>query len=173
MGEQRQRAVQPAHGFECVSHSAAQTARIGQRLGELLQRGDTVVLLGEFGAGKTHFAKGVAEGLGSTDLVHSPSFVLVNEYRAGFAHQGMPIYHIDLYRLEDPQAVAGIGLEEMIDGNGVTLIEWGERAAAWLSDQRITITLEHLSDTKRTIRFEPHGEHAQHVIVQLKQAILG
>ncbi|HEU5088025.1 MAG TPA: tRNA (adenosine(37)-N6)-threonylcarbamoyltransferase complex ATPase subunit type 1 TsaE, partial [Roseiflexaceae bacterium] len=81
MSNPRQRAVQPPRVLDCVSHSPSQTSRIGQRLGE-------------FGAGKTQMVKGIALGLGSPDMVNSPSFVLVNEYRAGPAHGGMPIFHV-------------------------------------------------------------------------------
>ncbi len=173
MAEQRPRVAQQQQIFECVSHSPAQTARIGQRLGELLQRGDVVLLLGEFGAGKTHFAKGIAQGLGSIDLVNSPSFVLVNEYRAGAAHQYLPIYHVDLYRLEDTREISGIGLEELADGAGVCMIEWGLRATDWLPPERISVSLHYLSDTKRTITFEPQGARAIAVVAQLKQSVLG
>jgi tRNA threonylcarbamoyladenosine biosynthesis protein TsaE len=173
MREQRQRAAQQPQAFECVSHSPTQTARIGQRLGELFQRGDIVLLLGEFGAGKTHFAKGVAEGLGSTDLVNSPSFVLINQYKAGASHQSMPIYHIDLYRLEDAREIAGIGLEEIANGDGVCIIEWGERAVPWLPPERITVQLGYLSETKRSIHFQPHGERATALIAALKRVVLG
>lgn len=173
MGEQRPRVAQQQQIFECVSHSPAQTARIGQRLGELLQRGDLLLLLGEFGAGKTHFAKGIAQGLGSPDLVNSPSFVLVNEYRAGATHAYLPIYHVDLYRLEDAREISGIGLDEIATGDGVCMIEWGQRAADWLPAERISVSLSYLSDTKRTLRFEPYGTRAIAVVAQLKRLILG
>ena len=98
--------VQSQHILDIISHSAAQTIRFGQRLGDLMQQGDLVVLLGEFGAGKTHMIKGIAQGLGSTDLVNSPSFVLINEYRAGPRYGNLPIFHADLYRIEDPDELA-------------------------------------------------------------------
>lgn len=97
--------------LDFISHSPAQTIRVGQRLGELLQQGDLVLLLGEFGAGKTHFVKGIAQGLGSDDLVTSPSFVLMNEYRAGGERKRLPIYHTDLYRIESSAELEGIGLD--------------------------------------------------------------
>jgi tRNA threonylcarbamoyladenosine biosynthesis protein TsaE len=173
MREQRLRVVQSPHVFDCISHSPTQTARIGQRLGELLGIGDLVLLLGEFGAGKTHFVKGVAIGLGSDDLVTSPSFVLVNEYRAGIKHQRMPIYHVDLYRMNDAREVSGIGLEEFAAGDGVCLIEWAERAADQLPDQRLNISFSYLSDTKRALRFEPHGPRYEAIVAELKRAVVG
>jgi tRNA threonylcarbamoyladenosine biosynthesis protein TsaE len=173
MSEQRQRAAQPPNVLDCVSHSPTQTARIGQRLGELLRAGDTVLLLGEFGAGKTHFAKGVALGLGSEDLVNSPSFVLVNEYRAGPQHRHMRIYHVDLYRLEDPREVGGIGLEELTAGDGVCMVEWAERGAGWLPGDHLEVRLGYLSDTKRTLRFTPRGARYEVLVGELKRSAFG
>src|SRR5690242_21839572 len=115
-------AIVSHHIVDIISHSAAQTIRFGQRLGELMHQGDLVVLLGDFGAGKTHLIKGIAQGLGSTDLVNSPSFVLINEYRAGLRHNRMPIYHADLYRIENPDELAAIGIEDAWSGSGVCLI---------------------------------------------------
>lgn len=173
MGERRPRVAQPQQSFECISHSPAQTARIGQRLGALLQAGDLVLLLGEFGAGKTHFAKGVALGLGSDDLVNSPSFVLINEYRAGAQRRHMPIYHVDLYRLEDPRDIGTIGLEEIAGGDGVCLIEWANHAEGLLPPERLTVQLGYLSETKRTLRFDPSGQRASNIVAALKRAVLG
>lgn len=173
MREQRLRVANSPHVLDCISHSPAQTARIGQRLGELLHQGDLVLLLGQFGAGKTHFVKGVALGLGSEDLVNSPSFVLVNEYRAGSQHRHMPIYHVDLYRLEDVREVSGIGLEEFASGDGVCLIEWAERAADQLPDERLSIIFGYVSDTKRALRFEPHGPRYEALVAELKRVVVG
>src|SRR4051794_8023063 len=128
MSKQLQRTVQSQHVLDCISHSPAQTIRLGQRLGELLRQGDLVVLLGDFGTGKTHLIKGIAQGLGSTELVNSPSFVLINQYHAGLLHRSMPIYHADLYRIEDPDELTGIGIEDAWSGDGVCLIEWAEQA---------------------------------------------
>ncbi|MFO7167153.1 MAG: tRNA (adenosine(37)-N6)-threonylcarbamoyltransferase complex ATPase subunit type 1 TsaE [Chloroflexota bacterium] len=169
MAERRTSSVQSPHELDFISHSAAQTMRVGQRLGELLQPGDVVLLLGEFGAGKTHFVKGVAQGLGSTDLVNSPSFVLINEYRAGPRFGHMPIYHVDLYRIERPGELAGIGLDEVLGGDGVCLIEWAERAEGWLPHDRLAVTIQHLSDTKRVLRFAPHGRRYEELVSAFKK----
>jgi tRNA threonylcarbamoyladenosine biosynthesis protein TsaE len=155
--------------LDFISHSPAQTIRIGHRLGELLRRGDTILLLGEFGVGKTHLIKGIAQGLGSSDLVNSPSFVLINEYRTGVQHGHMPIYHVDLYRIESTAELAGIGLEDAPSGDGVCLIEWAERAEGWIPSEQITIHLRHLSETKRVLRFEPHGSRYVALIEEFKR----
>lgn len=173
MSRQPLPAVQTPHMLDFISHSPSQTERIGQRLGEQLQAGDVLLLLGEFGVGKTHLAKGIARGLGSTDLVTSPSFVLVNEYQAGPQHKRMPIYHVDLYRIEDPAEVTSIGLEDLLAGPGVCLIEWAERAAQWLPAAHLSIYMQHLNETKRVLRFVPQGERYQHLVEAFKGAAFG
>lgn len=162
--------VQSPHILDIISHSAAQTIRLGQRLGEHLHAGDVVLLFGEFGAGKTHFTKGIAQGLGSNDLVNSPSFVLMNEYRAGAAQRRIPIFHIDLYRIDDDAELAGIGLDDALMGDGVCIIEWAERARDWVPTTYLSVHLTHLSDSKRVIRMEPHGKRYEAAIAALKKA---
>jgi tRNA threonylcarbamoyladenosine biosynthesis protein TsaE len=170
MSKQLPTAVQSQHILDFISHSAAQTIRLGQRLGELMRQGDLVVLLGDFGAGKTHMIKGIAQGLGSTDLVNSPSFVLINEYRAGPRHGNIPIFHADFYRIEDPNELASIGIEEAWSGIGVCLIEWADQAGNWLPTERLAIHLQHLSETKRVLRFVPYGERYQTLLAEFKKA---
>ncbi|NJN68825.1 MAG: tRNA (adenosine(37)-N6)-threonylcarbamoyltransferase complex ATPase subunit type 1 TsaE [Chloroflexaceae bacterium] len=153
-----------------ISHSSTQTEYIGQRLGDLLQQGDVLLLLGEIGVGKTHLAKGIVQGMGSSDLVTSPSFVLVNEYRAGPRWPGLRIYHLDLYRIGDAAEVTTIGLDDMLDGAGVCLIEWAERAADWLPVEHLAISLRPLDETRRVLRFEPHGERYQHLVEAFRRA---
>lgn len=160
--------VQSPNELDFISHSVAQTDGVGQRLGALLRPGDLVLLLGDFGSGKTHLVKGIARGLGSSDLVTSPSFVLLNEYRADAAHGGVTIYHADLYRIEDPGELVGIGLEEAWGGGGICLIEWAERAAGMLPGDHLAIHIRHLSETKRVLRFVPHGARYEGLVAQLK-----
>jgi tRNA threonylcarbamoyladenosine biosynthesis protein TsaE len=169
MSKQIPQAIQSQHVLDFISHSPAQTIRVGQRLGERLRAGDLVVLMGEFGAGKTHLIKGVAQGLGSTDLVNSPSFVLINQYRAGPQHGRMPIFHADLYRIEDPDELAAIGIEEAWSGEGVCLIEWAEHAGEWLPQEHLAIYLQHLSETKRVLRFVPHGARYEALVADFKK----
>ncbi|MBK9715681.1 MAG: tRNA (adenosine(37)-N6)-threonylcarbamoyltransferase complex ATPase subunit type 1 TsaE [Kouleothrix sp.] len=169
MSKQIPQAVQSQHVLDFISHSAAQTIRLGQRLGELMRRGDLVVLLGDFGTGKTHLIKGIAQGLGSTDMVNSPSFVLINQYRAGPQHGALPIYHADLYRVEDPEELSAIGIEEAWSGDGVCLIEWAEHAGAWLPQEHLAIYLQHLSETKRVLRFVPRGARYEALVAEFKK----
>jgi tRNA threonylcarbamoyladenosine biosynthesis protein TsaE len=166
-------AVQLPHVLDFISHSLAQTERIGQRLGEYMQAGDVVLLLGNVGVGKTHLVKGIARGLGSTDLVTSPSFVLINEYQADPQHAGLRIYHVDLYRIDDPAELTSIGLEEIWNDQGVCLIEWAERAQDWLPNDHLAIHMQHLSETKRILRFVPHGERYQQLVEAFKGVTFG
>lgn len=169
MKEQGSRAVHSPHVLDCITHSAAQTTRIGQRLGELLRPYDIVALFGEFGSGKTQLVKGVVQGLGSADLATSPSFVLINEYRAGPERKRLPIFHVDLYRIERAQELAGIGLEELYTTGGICLIEWAERTAGLLPEEHLVVRLNYLSDTKRSLRFEPRGAHYETLLADLKR----
>jgi tRNA threonylcarbamoyladenosine biosynthesis protein TsaE len=170
MSDQRLRAVQAANELDFISHGPQQTERVGQRLGELLRQGDLLLLVGTFGVGKTHLVKGVARGLGSGDLVTSPSFVLVNEYRAGAPAGRVPIYHVDLYRIAEADELATIGLEELWAGDGICLIEWPERAQTVVPTEHLAVHLEHLSETKRRIRLIPHGKRPLDIVTAFKRS---
>jgi tRNA threonylcarbamoyladenosine biosynthesis protein TsaE len=106
-----------------TTHSEAGTSAIGRELAATLAPGDVVLLFGDLGAGKTAFVRGLAEGLGvATEDVSSPTFTLVQEYRGG----RLPLFHVDLYRLNDPREVDDLGLDEIAEG-GVLVIEWAEK----------------------------------------------
>ncbi|MEI8308753.1 MAG: tRNA (adenosine(37)-N6)-threonylcarbamoyltransferase complex ATPase subunit type 1 TsaE [Chloroflexales bacterium] len=173
MSEHKLPATQAAHVLDFISHSPAQTERIGQRLGEQFVAGDLILLIGNFGVGKTHLVKGVARGLDSDDLVTSPSFVLVNEYRAGAARKHMPIYHVDLYRIAEAGELTTIGLDELWAGDGLCLIEWPERAAALLPAVHMAIHMQHLSETKRRLRLAPHGQRYIDLLDRFKGITFG
>src|SRR5205085_8531825 len=129
-------------------------------------KGDVVLLDGEFGSGKTTLAQGIARGMGiDARYVNSPTFMLVNEYRAGRNR----LYHVDLYRLEGEEQVATLGLEDYFDGSGVVVIEWPAEAVAWLPEERLLVRLGVLSDTKRTIRFYATGERYRQLLAKFKR----
>jgi tRNA threonylcarbamoyladenosine biosynthesis protein TsaE len=159
--------------LDFITHSASQTVRIGQRLGEYLQRGDLILLQGDLGVGKTQLAKGIALGLGSDDLVTSPSFVLLNEYRAGPQWPGMRIYHADLYRIEDAAELGAIGMEETWNPHDICLMEWAERAESWLPAERLMIQMRHLDETKRVLRFVPQGQRYRDLVETFKHTVFG
>lgn len=109
-----------------ISHHPQETFELGRALAAELRPGDVLALAGDLGAGKTQFTKGLAAGLGVEADVTSPTFTLVHEYPGG----RLPLVHIDLYRLEEPTEVLGIGLDDYLYGNGVTVIEWADKFEA-------------------------------------------
>ena len=129
------------------SHSAAETIAFGQRLAGDSRPGDVVALHGELGAGKTCLVKGIARGLGVTQDVTSPTFTIVHEYRGG----RLPLVHVDLYRLDTPQQVVAIGIEDYFDGEAVTVIEWAEKISQLLPPRTIHVRLELRGENDRTI----------------------
>lgn len=154
--------------IDFISHSAGQTQRLGVRLGELLEAGDVVLLQGGLGAGKTVFAQGIAQGLGVQDPVTSPTFTLIHEYEGR-----LPLYHVDLYRLAGDLEAGAIGLEEYLWGEGVTLIEWAERATALLPSEYMTVALRPVAETKRAIRIEPTGTRYERLVTTFKKNVFG
>jgi len=138
-----------------------QTIRLGKWLGKLLRPGDVVALIGELGAGKTTLAKGIAAGAGveDEDEVTSPSFVLVNEYQGRF-----PVYHADLYRLEKELDVEGLGWEEFIFGEGISLLEWAEKIPGILPEERIEVRISWIGPEERKIRIAGKGSQAENII---------
>jgi tRNA threonylcarbamoyladenosine biosynthesis protein TsaE len=131
------------------SHAPAETQAIGEALGARLGSGAVVACTGELGAGKTCFLQGLARGLGVTDAVTSPTFVLVNQYRGR-----LPIYHLDAYRTGSLTELVDLGLEEMLHGDGVTVIEWADKLLPLLPAGTIHVHLAGLGDESREITIE-------------------
>ena len=127
--------------------SEAETIALGQKLARELPPRGVVLLIGNLGAGKTTLAKGIVSGLGAAaaDEVSSPTFTLIHEYGEG------RVYHVDLYRLEEPREVATLGLEEIFERDGLVLIEWGERFPRLLPAERTEIRIRALADEEREI----------------------
>jgi tRNA threonylcarbamoyladenosine biosynthesis protein TsaE len=139
---------------EIKSSLVAETLAIGRELGKLLEPGDVVALVGQLGTGKTHFTRGVAEGVGADpDIVTSPTFVLINEYEGA-----IPLYHFDAYRLSGADDMFALGSDEYFSGNGACLVEWADRVEECLPDEYFRITIEIAGATARSIRFEAFGE---------------
>ena len=123
------------------STSEAETEGLARRLAPLLRRGDVLALYGDLGAGKTAFVRGLARGLGSEDRVSSPTFVLMHVYEGR-----LPLYHFDAWRLSGPGDLVAIGAEEYLDGDGVAVVEWAERAEGLFPQDRLEVRLERGSD---------------------------
>jgi tRNA threonylcarbamoyladenosine biosynthesis protein TsaE len=137
-----------------VTRSADETMALAQRVGRLLTAGDVVVLAGELGTGKTVFAKGLARALGITEPVVSPSFPIVREYDAT-----IPLVHVDVYRIDHFQELHDLGFDDLLGGDAVTVVEWGDRVAALLPTERLDVALDadREEDDQRTITFDAVG----------------
>jgi tRNA threonylcarbamoyladenosine biosynthesis protein TsaE len=131
------------------------TENLGRRLGEILQRGMVVALIGPLGAGKTHFSRAVAEGLGmpQSHAVTSPTFVLIQEYTGG----RLPIYHLDTYRLGDPEvALSSLGVEEYFSGDG-----------GILPADRLRVVIDPLGESVRSFTFQGTGPDSANLVRRL------
>ena len=136
--------------------SAQETIELGQKIGNLLKKGDIIALQGTLAAGKTTITKGIASALGVKDEITSPTFCLISEYEGK-----MPLYHMDVYRLEGGDDFINLGVEDLIYGNGVSLIEWSEKIMNELPKKTIILKLEPVEGTdERNITLEnwPHDE---------------
>jgi tRNA threonylcarbamoyladenosine biosynthesis protein TsaE len=129
-----------------VAESPEATAAAGERLGARLGPGDVVGLTGVLGAGKTCFVQGLARGLGVSTPATSPTFVLVNEYRGR-----LPVHHVDVYRTHSLTELLDLGLEDLLGGDGVTVIEWADRCEALLPPRTIRVHIEGVGDEARRI----------------------
>lgn len=151
--------------FSIITSSPEQTWRIGEMLGSRLKPGDTLCLYGDLGAGKTNFAYGIAQGLNVREqYITSPTFTFVNEYQGR-----VPFYHIDLYRLEDHGELENIGFEEYIESDGVTVIEWAEKAEDDLPQERLSVYLSYVNEKNRELGFLAEGERYQNLLAELRQ----
>lgn len=134
-----------------ISHSEAETEHLGESLARQLQAGDVVACRGGLGAGKTAFTRGLARGLGYQGRVTSPTFTIVNEYEGS-----PPLFHFDMYRLEDEEDLFDIGWEDYLTRGGICAVEWSERVSRALPPETITVTISHHPEDAawRTITIE-------------------
>lgn len=161
------------HMLDFVSHSAQQTHRLGIRLGRLLRSGDVLLLAGEYGAGKTTFIQGLAEGLGVAGPVTSPSFALISEHRTADEHGAVPFFHIDLYRIATAEEALALGMEDYLAGRGICALEWADRFPEIMPEERLLVHLAFLSDTKRVVRMAPAGRRYEELLEEFKQSAFG
>jgi tRNA threonylcarbamoyladenosine biosynthesis protein TsaE len=144
------------------------TEALGRRLGALLFPGAVVALVGQLGAGKTHFARAVAEGLGVKNpaAVNSPTFTLIHEYPAR-----LPIYHFDAYRLAGAREFADLGVEEYFHGDGVCLVEWADRVAVTLPPEHLWVTIDVIDESRRRFEVRAVGDRYEALLSQLVQNV--
>lgn len=137
-----------------------ETKHIAVRLANLLKPGDVITLEGNLGAGKTTFTKGIAVGLGVKRVVNSPTYTIIKEYEGE-----LPLYHMDVYRLEDTDE--DIGFSEYFEGAGISVVEWAQFIEEYLPKERLEIQINYLDDERRKIEFHPHGSHFHWVVSSL------
>lgn len=145
--------------------SSQETRKLGQEIAERLAPGDIVALIGELGAGKTVFAQGLAMGLGvpQRDYVSSPGFTIIKEHKGGF-----PVYHFDLYRVNNLDEVYDLGYEEYLYGHGVTIIEWAEKMEKLLPEEILRVNISILNESIRRIELIPRGKHYHELVRKIK-----
>jgi tRNA threonylcarbamoyladenosine biosynthesis protein TsaE len=154
--------------FSVITTDQEQTWRVGEILGARLGSGDTVCLYGDLGAGKTSFSYGIALGLNvDASYITSPTFTFVNEYKGR-----VPFYHIDLYRIRDPEELENIGFDQYLETNGVTVIEWAERAEDELPMERLSVYLSYVDDHSREIGFLAEGERYEKMLDDFRKTLV-
>lgn len=140
--------------FEIASESQADTERLGEVIAGCLEDGDVLILTGGLGVGKTHLTKGVSRGLGDGHAVTSPTFALMAVHDGG----RIPLFHFDLYRLENAWELEDTGIYDVLGYEGACLLEWGERFQDELTDTYLGVRIERTGDASRRIYLEPHGK---------------
>ena len=153
--------------LELISHSPEQTQKLGIHIGELALAGDIFLLVGALGTGKTCLTQGIAWGLNIKEYTLSPSFVLVREL-----YGRLPLYHIDLYRLDRIEEIVELGLDDYLYGNGVCVVEWAEKGLSVLPIEHLMIQISYLSDTERSFQLKPTGKRYLEILAQLKRLSL-
>jgi tRNA threonylcarbamoyladenosine biosynthesis protein TsaE len=150
-----------------TTQTPPETEHIGALLGALLTRGDIIALSGELGTGKTTLVRGIAAGMGlEATEVASPSFTLVNVYEGP-----LPLFHLDLYRLEDEKELFNIDFEEYMRGDGVTVIEWADKIPNAVPHESLWITVRYLETEGREIVLRPQADHYEMMIDELQKKV--
>ena len=153
-----------------VTRTTDETIALGARLGACLQPGDVLVLTGDLGAGKTQLTKGIAAAMDVADDVTSPTFNILMVYEGA----EMPLYHFDLYRLDDPAQLEDIGFYDALEGDGPCVIEWGEQFSDEIGPERLDVYLTRQDDQAgvgeeppREVRLVAHGARAEELVAAL------
>jgi tRNA threonylcarbamoyladenosine biosynthesis protein TsaE len=150
---------------DLTTHSPEETQQVGRRIGELARPGDVLLLSGELGAGKTCLTQGIAWGLGIEEYALSPTFVIMREM-----HGRLPLYHMDLYRLDHIQETQDLGLDDYFYGDGVCVVEWAEKAAALMPPEHLAVEISYISDTERSLRLKPRGRRYEDMADRLRES---
>lgn len=148
--------------YRIITQSAEETQEWARRLAQLAQASDVITLEGDMGAGKTTFTQGLAQGLGVPGVVNSPTFTIVKEYQGR-----IPLYHMDVYRIEDE--FEELGFEEYFYGDGVTVVEWASRIQSLLPEQILAVQMKRLSGDERELIILPRGERFEQLSKELME----
>ncbi|MEE8359443.1 MAG: tRNA (adenosine(37)-N6)-threonylcarbamoyltransferase complex ATPase subunit type 1 TsaE [Candidatus Omnitrophota bacterium] len=145
-------------------NSVKDTIKFGARLGRLIKKGDCIALTGQLGAGKTTLIKGIAKGIGVKDPQHvnSPSFVILKEHKGRF-----PLYHFDVYRLDDPEDMDTVGYKDFFYGEGASVIEWADKIRGLLPDEYLDIELFVAGRERREARIRARGKRYEDLLRRL------
>ncbi|MDM5318259.1 tRNA (adenosine(37)-N6)-threonylcarbamoyltransferase complex ATPase subunit type 1 TsaE [Fictibacillus sp. b24] len=146
--------------YHYKTKSAEETMSFAEKLGSILQKGDVLTLAGDLGAGKTTFTKGLAKGLGITRTVNSPTFTIIKEYKGR-----LPLYHMDVYRLEDSDE--DLGFEEYFSGDGVCVVEWAVFIEEYLPEERLELVISNKGDEEREIQVTPIGNRYEERVKEI------
>ncbi|MCT4784661.1 MULTISPECIES: tRNA (adenosine(37)-N6)-threonylcarbamoyltransferase complex ATPase subunit type 1 TsaE [Exiguobacterium] len=146
--------------YTLITHSAAETQAVAEKLAARVTAGTVITLNGDLGAGKTTFTQGFGKGLGVKRNVNSPTFTIMKQYQGR-----LPLYHMDVYRLEDTGD--DIGLEEYINGDGVAIVEWSNLIESSLPTERLAITIERVGDEERRLTFAPVGQKYETIVQEV------
>ena len=149
--------------IEILSHSPDGTRAIGAILGAGASPGDVFLLVGSLGSGKTCLAQGILRGLDSDEHARSPTFVLVSQYEAR-----LPMYHVDLYRVDSVDEAFELGLDEYLFGDGVCVVEWAEKAPELFPEQSLKVKLAYVDETTRRLNITGSGERFAGVLEAAK-----
>ena len=153
--------------MEVLSKSPLETKELGKALGNLLNPGNILALIGDLGSGKTTFVQGISQALHITIPVNSPSFLIIKEYKG--KHR---MLHIDVYRLKIPEReLENIGFEEYLNSDFIIVIEWADKIRGLLPKERMEIIFEHVDFNERLIKFKPYGEKYENLLLELKKCL--
>jgi len=154
--------------LELVTASPEETRELGRRLGELANAGDVFLMTGDLGSGKTCLTQGIARGLGVQETALSPTFVIMREMRGR-----LRLYHVDLYRLDRLEETQDLGLDDYFYGEGVSVVEWAEKAMGLMPPETMLVEIEYVSDTERRLRLKPKGNRYEQIVKQLENERAG
>ena len=150
-----------------ITHSLKKTQQLGQKIGASISAGTVICLTGDLGSGKTSFVQGLAMGLGVSDdyYITSPTYVLINEYPGRY-----PLFHVDLYRIEDPVDFEDIGLYEILRGKGVVVVEWADKLSKNFLAEYLAIHFEILNDESRKLTISANVPKVSALIERIAKA---